>query len=407
MINEILLWLNEHVYVKNTLIIIGIILLAYFVLIITKKIILSVVNKIIKRTKTKYDDILLNKKFLNRLAYIAPLLVFHSFFHLVPSVEHTFKNIIEAIIAVLVIVSISSLFTSFNEIWEKEERHKDRPIKGYLQIVSIIVFIVGGIVTVGILTNQDPLTLLTGIGALTAIILFVFRDTILSFIASIQITSYDMVRIGDWIEVPSLNIDGDIMDIALHTIKVRNFDKTVSIFPTHKLVEVSFKNWRGMQEMGGRRIKRPIYIDLSSVKFCNDEMLNKFEKFDLISEYVKSKRHEIEKYNLEKSVTTEELINGRRLTNIGTFREYIKAYLRSREDIHKGLTFLVRQLAPGPNGIPIEIYVFTSTTDWIPYEEIQADIFDHFFAVVSMFELGIYQNPTGKDFNKISDLSGN
>jgi miniconductance mechanosensitive channel len=344
---------------------------------------------------------------LKKLAFIAPIIVIYNFLYLAPEIEVFFKNFSEALIALLVLLSIGTVINAFNEIWEKQGKHLTRPIKGYLQIISLIMYIIGGVIIIGIITNQNPMTLITGIGAMTAVLILVFRDTILSFIASIQITSYDLVKVGDWIEVPQFGIDGDIMDIALHTIKVRNFDKTISVFPTHKLVEVSFKNWRGMQEMGGRRIKRPIYIDLSTVKFCDEEMLKKFEKFQLITDYIKNKKNEIAKYNEEKAVDTSELINGRRLTNIGTFREYIKAYLRNREDIHKGLTFLIRQLAPGPNGIPIEIYVFTSTTEWIPYEEIQADIFDHFFAVVPLFELGIYQNPTGKDFNKISSTISN
>ncbi len=407
MFSEIISWLDQYPLVKSILISIGILLLALITYLITKKIILTTIHKVIKRTKTKYDDILLSDKLLKNISVIPPILVVYNFFYLAPEIEEFAKNVFEALIALFILISISTLISSFNIIWEKQEKHIDRPIKGYLQIVTLIVYIIGAVVIVGIITDQNPMTLITGIGAMTAVLILVFRDTILSFIASIQITSYDLVKVGDWIEVPQFGIDGDIMDIALHTIKVRNFDKTISVFPTHKLVEVSFKNWRGMQEMGGRRIKRPIYIDLSTVKFCDEEMLNRFEKFQLLLDYLKRERIEIAKYNEERSVDSTQLINGRRLTNIGIFREYIKVYLRQREDIHKGLTFLVRQLSPGPNGIPIEIYVFTSTTDWIPYEEIQADIFDHFFAVVPLFELGIYQNPTGKDFNKISGTLSN
>jgi len=224
----------------------------------------------------------------------------------------------------------------------------------------------------------------------------------MSFVASIQIASYDLIKVGDWIEIPSMGVDGDVMDIALHTIKVRNFDKTITTVPTNKLVEQSFKNWRGMQETGGRRIKRSIYIDVSSIKFVNNILLEKFSKFHLISAYLKSKTKEIEEFNKSRKIDISEIVNGRRITNIGTFREYVKAYLRNRDDIDKNLTFLVRQLSPGPEGLPIEIYVFTNTTAWVKYEEIQSDIFDHLMAVVPEFELKVFQNPTGNDFNKLN-----
>ena len=258
----------------------------------------------------------------------------------------------------------------------------------------------------GLLTGKNPWAIMTGIGAVTAIILLIFKDTILSFVASIQISSYDLIKVGDWIEVPKYNADGDVVDIALHTVKVQNFDKTITVIPTYKLIEESFKNWRGMRLTGGRRIKRSIFIDQSSVTFCTKEMLDKFENYGLITEYLRTKREELKKYNSENKINEDYLVNGRRLTNLGVFRVYLKKYLGSREDINKDLTFLVRQLAPGYHGIPIELYVFAGTTTWVEYEEIQADIFDHLLAVVPQFELKIFQDPTGHDFNKIvSNLS--
>lgn len=394
-------WLNQNPILFETLKIVGIFILAYVVYIVTKRIILTIIKNVVSRTKNIYDDILLNETTLKRFSYIAPLLVIREFAFYVGPIQSILENVIEALIVVIILITTSSLFKSFNQIYETTSKHKERPIKGYLQIILIVVYIIGIILIIGLLTDQSPWTLLGGIGALTAVLLLVFKDTILGFVASIQITTYDLVKVGDWIEVPSYGVDGDVMDIALHTTKVRNFDKTITVIPTHKLIEVSFKNWRGMQETGGRRIKRPINIDISTVKFCDEEMLDKFEKFQLISEYIKEKKKEVKKYNTEKHVDESHIINGRRLTNLGTFREYLKAYLRSREDISKDLTFLIRQLEPGANGLPIEIYVFATTTDWVQYEDVQANIFDHLFAVVKEFELGIHQNPTGNDFKNL------
>jgi miniconductance mechanosensitive channel len=254
----------------------------------------------------------------------------------------------------------------------------------------------------GIITGQNFWSLFAGLGAISAVLLLVFKDTIMAFVASIQIASYDLVKVGDWIEVPSLGVDGDVMDMALHTIKVRNFDKTITTVPTSKLIEKSFKNWRGMQNTGARRIKRSIHIDISSIHFLSDDALNRFNKFQLISDYLKEKKNEVETFNNNKEIDNSELVNGRRLTNVGTFREYIKAYLHNRSDINNGLTFLVRQLSPGADGLPIEIYVFAATTAWVEYEEIQADIFDHIMAVIPEFELKVFQNPTGHDFKKLN-----
>ena len=398
---EVLKWLEQNPVIFLITKILGVILLAYIVYLITKKIIITIIRKVVTKTKNIYDDTILNEKILKKIAFIPPLIVVYEFTYLAGTFEAFLKNLIEAIIVVVFLLAISEIIKAVNVIYESTEKHKERPIKGYLQIIQICIYIIGIVLIAGLLTGQNPWTLIGGIGAMTAVLLLVFKDTILSFVASIQITSYDLVKVDDWVEIPSLGVDGDVMDIALHTIKVRNFDKTITVIPTHKLIEVPFKNWRGMQETGGRRIKRPIYIDISSIRFCDEEMLKRFEKFDLISDYVKEKEKELNQYNEENKIDISEIINGRRMTNIGTFREYLKAYLRSKDEIRKDLTFLIRQLQPGPNGLPIELYIFTSTTDWIPYEEIQSHIFDHIFSVVPEFGLAVYQNPTGRDFKNI------
>lgn len=394
-------WIENYPTLLSIVKIIGVFLLALVAYWITKNILFTFAKKIFRKTKTDIDDILINDAVLKRISYIAPFIVIKRFIYLFPYIGDFLKTFSESAILILFLLLISSVINASNELYEKSSRYERRPIKGYLQIAKIIIFIFGGIALIGLLTGQEPWTIITGVGALSAITMLIFKDTILSFVASIQISAYDLVRVGDWIEVPKFGADGDVMDIALHTIKVQNFDKTIVVFPTHILLEESFKNWRGMQQAGGRRIKRALYIDLSSVKFCDEKMLEKFKRFQIIKKYIEHKEVEIAEFNKKQNVDTSEVINGRKLTNIGTFREYLKAYLKNREDVNNDFTFLVRQLTPGPNGIPIEIYVFASTTVWGKYEEIQADIFDHVFAVVTEFELSIFQNPTGKDFRSI------
>lgn len=257
---------------------------------------------------------------------------------------------------------------------------------------------------IALLTGESPWELLAGLGALTAVLLLIFRDTILSFVASLQIASNDLVHVGDWIEMPKYGADGDVIDIALHTIKVQNWDKTITVIPTYKLIEESFKNWRGMTAAGGRRIKRAIHIDLNTIEFCTDEMLDRFEKIRLIADYIQNKRTEISNDPKNKE---NENINKRRLTNIGTFRIYIEKYIQSHPKIHKDLTCMVRQLAPTAQGLPLEIYMFTNDTAWVNYEAIQSDIFDHILAIISEFGLRVYQQPAGHDMARIQVNSPN
>ncbi len=395
-------WLSQYPFLEENIAFIGVLLLAYLAYLVTKLILLKVIKSFVKRTKIEWDDILLNEKVLRRISLISPFLVIINFAYLVPSLQSFIQRFSTALIIFFVLLAISAVLSGVVEVYERIEKYKDRPTKGYIQVAKIIIFIFGGILIITSLTGQSPWAILGGLGALTAVIILVFKDTILSFVASVQISSYDLVKKGDWIEVPKYGADGDVIDIALHTVKVQNWDKTITVIPTYKLIEDSFKNWRGMQQSGGRRIMRSIYIDQSTIKFCDDEMLNRFKKFHLIKDYIEKKQEEIKKYNEEKKFDTTQLINGRRLTNVGTFRAYLKEYLQQREDIHKGLTFLVRQLQPGPEGLPIQVYVFATTTAWVKYEDIQSDIFDHIFSVVPLFDLQIFQNPSGNDFRTLT-----
>lgn len=401
-LEDIEIWLQQYPVIYYNLKFVGVLLLAYIGYVITKRVFVVVIRRIVKKTKTEFDDILLNKKLLNRLADITPVIIIHEFAYLIPSAANLIETVTECMIIILILMAISSAFSSFNDIYEKSSRYRDKPIKGYLQVVMIILSVIGVATIIGILTDQSPWGIVTGIGAMTAIIILIFQDTILSFVASMQISFYDLVRKGDWIEAPKYGADGDVIDVSLNVIKIQNWDKTISVVPTHKLIDGSFKNWRGMQLAGGRRIKRAIYIDVSSIKFCSEEMLKKYKRFQLIKDYIEKKENEVEESNKEQNVDIQELVNGRRMTNLGTFRAYLKAYLKQRSDVHQELTFLVRHLDPGENGLPIEVYVFAKTIEWGKYEDIQADIFDHILAVVPHFDLRVFQYPTGGDLQKYS-----
>ncbi|MFQ5575158.1 MAG: mechanosensitive ion channel family protein, partial [Terriglobia bacterium] len=345
---------------------------------------------------------------MGALAQAVPALVVLFGVGLVPALGETLSELIRnlalAYLALMVTLAVAGLLSAANAIYSSYPVAKDRPIKGFVQVAKIVVYILGGVVVVSFLMAKSPVVLLTGFGAMTAILLLVFKDTILSLVASIQLTGLDMVRVGDWIEMPQYNADGDVVDVALHTVKVQNWDKTITTIPTHKLISESFKNWRGMSESGGRRIKRSINVDINSVRFLTDEEVEKFKQFKLLEEYIKRKHSELDDYNAKLGETAN--VNLRRLTNLGTFRAYLYNYLRNHPQIHHGMTLLVRQLQAGETGIPIEIYCFTNTTDWSDYESIQADIFDHILAQSRDFGIKVFQAPSGSDVMALRETVG-
>ena len=371
-----------------------------FLYLISSRIILRAISMFFQKTSTEFDDVLLEKKVFNRLPLLIPLIFIYNFKNIL-SWPDIFDRVLFSIIAFIFISFLNAFLNALNQMHVKSSFSQKFSIKSYVQVAKLLVGIFGFIIIVAILTGRSPVYFLSGIGALTAVLLLVFKDTILSLVSSVQISSNDLFRVGDWIEAPQFGADGDVIDIALHSIKIQNWDKTVSIIPTNKLLDSSFKNWRGMSESGGRRIKRSINIDMNSIKFCSSEMTERFRKFKVIAKYIDQKLLEIEKHNVENNVIDDGLINGRSLTNIGTFRAYIEGYLRNHNKIHDEMTFLVRQLSPLSSGLPIEIYVFANDTDWINYESIQSDIFDHLLAVVPEFDLKVFQHPSGSDFNKI------
>ncbi|WP_443112312.1 mechanosensitive ion channel family protein [Erythrobacter sp. Alg231-14] len=307
------------------------------------------------------------------------------------------SNVTQALIVLSIGMAIVRALTYANEVYERMPTSRNRPIKGYLQVLKIVVLCGAAIILISVLIDESPLLLLSGLGAVTAVLLLVFKDTILSLVASVQLTTNDMLRVGDWIEMPSMSADGDVIDISLHTVKVQNFDKTITTIPTHRLVSDAFRNWRGMSESGGRRIKRSIILDQNTVRFLNDDEVVELKKFKMLKGYLAAKREEIADWNARELSGEDAPVNARRLTNVGTLRAYMIAYLQWHPRIGDGFTLLVRQLPSGPQGLPIEIYCFTDTTDWNAYEGIQADIFDHFLAIVSEFDLRLFQEPAGLD----------
>jgi miniconductance mechanosensitive channel len=319
-----------------------------------------------------------------------------------PLLSIVIQRVAAALIVVVVALSVVAFLTAANDIYASRAENRRRPIKGYLQVVKIAVFLLAALIVVSILMDKSPWIFVSGVGAMTAVLILVFKDTLLSLVASIQITSNDMVHVGDWIEMPQFGADGDVIDVALHTVKIQNWDKTVTTVPTHALITGSFKNWRGMSISGGRRIKRSFFIDVTSVRFLELGEVMRFQDFALLGDYVRTKSEEIERYNAEEGRNPEINADIRRLTNVGTLRAYILSYLRNHPKIHRNMTLLVRQLAPGPKGLPIEIYCFTNTTDWDAYEAIQADLFDHILAIVPEFGLRVFQSPSGADVERLT-----
>lgn len=395
-------WFDEHPLIADIVPILVVLLVSFIVYVILKRYVRRAFGNLAKKTETQIDDILIEAG-LTRLLYIVPVIIIHSAAPLFGDWEDVVLRASTALISFIILYTIDALLNAVIDIYDRRDTGERIPIKSHIQLFKIFIYVVGAIVILGQLTGKSPWLILSGIGVFTALLLLMFRDSILSFVACLQITSNDLFRVGDWLEVPKYGADGDVIDISLHTVKIQNWDKTITVIPTYKLLEESFKNWRGMSKSGGRRIKRAINIDVSSIKFCNMEMLERYKKMQCLKDYIEDKLEDIEKYNKERNIENNNVVDGRHLTNIGTFRAYIKSYLRNHPKIHRDLTFLIRQLPPGSHGLPIEIYVFTNDTRWANYEDIQSDIFDHLLAVIPEFNLRVFQEPTGNDFKKIGE----
>lgn len=357
-----------------------------------------------KKSVNKIDDILVTHLKPFRLSWFAPLIILYASAQYFPQYQTLIAKLSQFLLLWLGLITLIAILNSVNDIYEASKNYNGVSIQSYLDLAKIFFIGVAIIFSVTVFTGQSPWVLLTGLGALTAVLLLIFQNTILSLVASIQIVANDLLKEGDWIEVPSFGADGDVVNVNLHTIKVRNFDMTYSVIPTYKIVEVAYKNWRGMQESGGRRIQRSFSIDMVSIKFCDQEMLEKFQKIDLINEIITRKLKRLIDYQSNSQELSDSPLDGPQITNIEVFRNYIVAYLRNRDDIfHENMPFLVRSLSPNPTGLPIELYVFTKTTEWIKYELIQAEIFDHLVAAAQNFGLRVFQEPTGLDFSRLGN----
>ena len=382
------------------------ILIAFFAHSIARGPLLRAIQKIVAKTNTQWDDALIERRVLHRLAHLAPGLIIYRLaplalqdFDQVESIVHTGSKLYLLFVGT---ITIDALLSAGLDIYRTTNASKEISIKSLIQFVKVILYFVAGLFALSILLNQPPSVLIGGLTALTAVLLLVFKDAILGLVAGIQLTVNRMVARGDWIEMPKYGADGDVLDVSLTTVKIQNWDKTITTIPSYALISESFRNWRGMKESGGRRIKRAINIDLSSISFCDEEMLARFSQIQYITEHIDSKRTTLAEYNNSNNIDLSHLVNGRRMTNIGTFRAYIIAYLKNHPDISDEMTFLVRQLAPTDCGVPIEIYVFCRDTVWANYESIQADIFDHIFAITPEFDLRIFQRPSGTDLKGLT-----
>ncbi|MFC1485974.1 mechanosensitive ion channel family protein [Candidatus Latescibacterota bacterium] len=390
--------------IERLLAVVLVILLSVIANIIAKRFIIKAISHLIAHTKTKWDDILLKRKFFNQLSHFAPaLVIYFTAPFILDGYDNAITFITNVVIIYMIILSIlviNSFLAAVLNIYRTFDIAKEIPLKGFIQIIQIAIVFIGGIFVLSNILNKTPLYLLSGLGAITAVLMLIFKDSILGFVAGIQLISNKMVARGDWIEMPQYGADGDVLDVTLTTVKVSNWDKTITTIPTYALISESFKNWRGMTESGGRRIKRSIYLDMNLFKFCTEEMLSRFSTIQYISEYIARKREEISEYNKAHEINNSNLVNGRHLTNIGTFRAYVHTYLRNHPMINQEMTFLVRQLALTEHGLPIEIYVFCKDKVWANYEAIQSDIFDHLLAIIPEFDLKIFQNPSGGDFKE-------
>ena len=392
-------WSDQYPWIEMLTGFCILILIAILAYIIAKHVVVRGIRHLITKLKFANHDIMSQHSVIRRIANIVPAIVIMNGIVTVPHLSAKMVSFVQmaaqAFIFLTIALAIGELLNIFNLVYQRNPKSRNKPIKGYLQLIKLIIFIVCGLMILGTFLKKDVFTLLAGFGAMAAVLMLVFQNTILSLVASVQISSYDMVRIGDWIEMPSLNADGDVIDMSLHTITVQNFDKTFTTIPTNKLVTDTFKNWRGMSQSGVRRIKRSIYIDQSSVHFMSEEEQAKLRDFLLLDQYLDHKSSELIEFNQKLDNTSP--CNQRRLTNIGTFRAYVELYLNQHPNISKHQSLIVRQLQPTEKGLPLEIYAFSNQIAWKDYEAIQSDIFDHLIAIIPEFGLRIYQAPSGHD----------
>jgi miniconductance mechanosensitive channel len=392
----------------TSLLLAGCLLIALVAYFIVKRVVIEAVNIVIHRSRATWDDIFMRFRVLEKFAYLVPAIVLNLFVPIVLSEQHMLGKLIDRILSmILVILIIRAIYAALdavNEIADVNLVNRRLPVKSFVQLTKLFLFFIGLIIAISILADQTPLYFLSGLGVATGFVMLVFRDTILGFVAGIQLAANRMVSKGDWIQMDKYGADGAVEEVSLNTVKVRNWDNTITMIPAYALVSDAFKNWRGMSESGGRRIKRSVNIDVNSIKFLTDDERIRLGKVNHLKEYLPKLFSEINEANA--SVSDIDMpVNGRRLTNVGTFRAYLQEYLNHHEKVHKGMTLMVRQLAPTTEGLPIEVYVFTNDVRWTYYETIQADIFDHVLAILPEFGLRAFQNPTGNDMRSLKSVT--
>lgn len=378
---------------------------------VCRHMLLRAVAHVVKKTKATWDDIVFDQKVMIHLSrMVAPVIIYLFVPVAFAETGSSTLEFIQRICLIYILIAFLSFINSFLKavyaVYSEKERLRDRPLKGMLQTVQVILWFIGAIVIVSILINRSPVSLLAGLGASAAILMLVFKDSIMGFVSGVQLSANDMLKVGDWIAMPKYGADGTVIEVTLNTVKVRNWDNTITTIPPYLLVSDSFQNWRGMQESGGRRVKRSINIDMTSVKFCTPEMLDKYRKIRLLKDYIEKTEHIIQEYNEEHGIDNSILVNGRRQTNLGVFRAYLTAYLKSLPEVNPKLTCMVRQLQPTDHGLPMELYFFSSIKDWVPYEGVQADVFDHVLAIIPEFDLQVFQSPSGRDFQRVCSGEG-
>lgn len=378
---------------------------AYLSDFLCRHILIRLLRKVTQRTKVTWDDLLFNDKVMNHFCHILPPVLIYTLLPLAfPELSDTLILLRKLCFIYIIAVSIRFINTFLGTVFElinRREAFRDRPLKGVLQIIQIALFFIGSILIISILIGKSPTHLLAGLGASAAILMLVFRDSIMGLVSGVQLSANDMLRPGDWITMPKYNADGTVIEVTLNTVKVRNFDNTITTIPPYALVSDSFQNWRGMSESGGRRIKRSLNIDMTTVRFCDPEMLDKFRRIYLLKDYIETTEKQFEQYNAEHDIDTSLPVNGLHQTNLGVFRSYLELYLRNLPATNPHLTHMVRQLQPTEKGIPLEIYFFSKEKDWVPYEKIQADVFDHILAVIPEFGLRVFQNPSSADLERL------
>ncbi len=399
-------WINLSRSIFLILVLIIICLIGFY---LAKFIVIKVIKRIVRHTNNQWDDKLFNNKFFKRVSYLIPAILIYKLISYVlpdnPGLVSVILTATNVYIIMIILLSLYTLLDTFSEIYTEWEIAKYKPIKGYIQLIKVILACIAIILIIAAILGESPLFFLTGLGALSAVLMLVFKDALLGLVAGVQISANDMARPGDWITMDKYRADGDVMEISLTTVKVQNFDKSIVYIPAYVMISDSFINWRGMYESDGRRIKRAIYIDMDTVKFCTPELIEKYTKIELIRKYLTQKQLEIDEFNILHKVDESIPVNGRKQTNIGIFRMYMQAYLKTLKTINQESTLMVRQLPSADKGIALEVYAFCISKDWVIFEEVQSDIFDHFYAALKYFDLALYQSPSSNNMKNLIENS--